>query len=125
MVHQTPTEPWHLDKKVPIALIGAIVAQTVGIVWWASGIHHRVGTIEATQIVHAARMMAIETTERAELAALRTEMQGRYDRTVEGQRALSEQIVEQRADVKAIRAALERLERQMERVGSSPRDARH
>ena len=120
MADRTSAEAWHLDKKVPIVLIGAIVAQTVGIVWWASGIHHRVGTIEATQLVHAARMTAMETTERAEFAALRTEIQARYDRTIENQRAMSEQIVEQRADVKAIRAMLERLERQSERERTGP-----
>lgn len=124
MTDRTPAEPWHLDKKVPIALLGAIIAQTVGIVWWASGIHHRVGTIEATQVIQAARMTAIETTERAEFAALRTEIQTRYERTIENQRALSEQIVEQRADVKAIRAVLERLERQMERASNSTSDPR-
>lgn len=75
--------------------------------------------MEATQVVHTARMAAIETTERAEFAALRTEIQARYDRTVEHQRLLSEQVIEQRADVKAIRAVLERFERQMERVSSS------
>jgi len=83
------------------------------------GIHHRVGTVKATQVVHAARMVAIETTEPAEFAALRTEIQARYDRTVEHQRLLSEQVIEQRADVKAIRAVLERFERQMERVSGS------
>lgn len=123
MAERTPAEPWHLDRKVPIVLIATIVMQTAGIVWWASGIHHRVGTIEATQIVHSARMTAIETTERAEFAALRTEIQMRYDRTVESQRMLSEQIIEQRADVKAIRAALERLERQIERASVGERVA--
>jgi hypothetical protein len=88
-------EPWHLDKKVPIALIATIFAQTVAIVWWASGVDHRV------------------TAGRAELATVRTEIQTRYDRMAESQRVWSEQIIEQRADVKAIRATPERLERQI------------
>ncbi len=112
-----PAEPWHLDRKVPIALIATILAQTVAIVWWASGIHHRVASVEATQLILTARTSAIEATGRAELAALRTELQARYDRMVENQRGLSEQIIEQRADVKAIRATLERLERQIETAG--------
>ena len=29
---------WHLDKKVPIALIVAIGAQTIAGVWWAASI---------------------------------------------------------------------------------------
>lgn len=41
---------WHLDRRVPIALIFAIFAQTVGIVWWASSIEGRVQTLEARSI---------------------------------------------------------------------------
>lgn len=115
-----PSEPWHLDRKVPIALIATIMAQTIAIVWWASGIHHRVATVEATQLMLVTRTSAIEAASRAELSALRTELQTRYDRMVENQRGLSEQIIEQRADVKAIRATLERLERQIEAVGRTP-----
>lgn len=35
-------QAWHLDKRVPIALIFALLAQTGGIVWWASGLSSRV-----------------------------------------------------------------------------------
>lgn len=43
-----PTEDnkWHLDKKVPIALILAIVGQTAMGVWWASNISTRVDNLE-------------------------------------------------------------------------------
>ena len=34
-------DPWHLDKRVPLALIFAILLQTVGIVWWAASIDAR------------------------------------------------------------------------------------
>ena len=37
---------WHLDKKVPIALILAILAQTGAALWWASAIDYRVNTLE-------------------------------------------------------------------------------
>lgn len=110
-------EPWHFDKKVPIALIVTIVVQTVAVVWWASGIHHRVATVEAMQLVLASRTTSIEAASRTEVSALRVELQTRNERTLEGQRGLSEQIIEQRGDVKAIRATLERLERQIERAG--------
>lgn len=46
-------EPWHLDKRVPIALIFTIVLQTAGAVWWASQISsdvqyhsHRIDRLE-------------------------------------------------------------------------------
>jgi hypothetical protein len=37
---------WHLDKRVPIALIFTIVMQTAGLVWWASSLTERVNTLE-------------------------------------------------------------------------------
>ena len=35
-------EQWHLDKKVPISLIFAIVIQTVTITWFFADLSHRV-----------------------------------------------------------------------------------
>ncbi|MBX9596137.1 MAG: hypothetical protein K2X46_17360 [Roseomonas sp.] len=35
-------EPWHLDKRVPIALILAVAVQTAGMVWWAGQLSARV-----------------------------------------------------------------------------------
>jgi len=37
---------WHLDKRVPIALILTIFIQTVGIVWWAATVTSRVDRLE-------------------------------------------------------------------------------
>lgn len=37
---------WHLDKKVPIAVIAAIVAQTGAFIWWAGSINERVSSLE-------------------------------------------------------------------------------
>ena len=44
---------WHLDKKVPIALIVAIFAQTGGMIWWASSLNQRVSSLEQSQAVTA------------------------------------------------------------------------
>ena len=33
---------WHLDKRVPIAMILTIFIQTAGIIWWAAGIQAQV-----------------------------------------------------------------------------------
>ena len=41
------TEQWHLDKRVPIALIFAIALQTGGALWWAASIQARVGANES------------------------------------------------------------------------------
>lgn len=32
---------WHLDKKVPLALIGVLLLQTFGIGWWSSDVSAR------------------------------------------------------------------------------------
>lgn len=37
---------WHLDKRVPIALIFAIFMQTTGVIWWASSIQARMDQVE-------------------------------------------------------------------------------
>ena len=37
---------WHLDRRVPVALIVTIIMQTIGIVWWAASISARVDVLE-------------------------------------------------------------------------------
>ncbi len=39
-------EQWHLDKRVPLSIIGAIMLQTCTIVWWAAGIDARLNDHE-------------------------------------------------------------------------------
>lgn len=39
-------EPWHLDRRVPVALIVTLVIQTGAVVWWASNIDKRVEQLE-------------------------------------------------------------------------------
>jgi Tfp pilus assembly protein PilO len=38
---------WHLDKKVPISLIGTMIVQTCAIVWWVSGMNSDVASMKA------------------------------------------------------------------------------
>jgi hypothetical protein len=42
MTTPTPSEHWHLDRRVPVAIIGALIIQTSAIIWWASSINERV-----------------------------------------------------------------------------------
>ena len=37
---------WHLDKRVPIALILTIAMQTIGLVWYVSKLDSRVEALE-------------------------------------------------------------------------------
>jgi hypothetical protein len=55
---------WHLDKKVPIALILTLAFQTAAIVWWAASISARVDTLEQRTIAaapQAERIVRLET----------------------------------------------------------------
>ncbi|WP_243546200.1 hypothetical protein [Pseudodesulfovibrio tunisiensis] len=36
------SSPWTLDKKIPLALVFAILMQTVAAIWWASGLQGQV-----------------------------------------------------------------------------------
>lgn len=54
---------WHLDRKVPIALIVTIVLQTVGIIWFAANLFYRVDALEKHQIAsspQAERLTRVE-----------------------------------------------------------------
>ena len=42
---------WHLDKRIPIALIGAILAQAAGFGYWAASISARVDSTERRVVV--------------------------------------------------------------------------
>lgn len=39
-------EGWHLDKRVPLALIVAIALQTAGALWWAAASTERLSQLE-------------------------------------------------------------------------------
>ena len=41
-----PKEPWHLDRRVPIALIVTIIVQTAALGWWAATLTGRVDVLE-------------------------------------------------------------------------------
>lgn len=48
---------WHLDKRIPITLIVAIVIQTLGAFWWAA-------TVDATIESIGKRVSSLEMTNR-------------------------------------------------------------
>lgn len=39
-------EQWHLDKRVPIALILTIFLQSMAAIWWASSVNERIDQVE-------------------------------------------------------------------------------
>ncbi len=44
-----PKESWHLDKRVPVALILTLLAYGGVALWWASGVEQRVVSLEVQQ----------------------------------------------------------------------------
>jgi len=55
---------WHLDKKVPLALIMTIIGQTVVAAWGASNLWTRVGELERQMQIAAPqfeRIIRLET----------------------------------------------------------------
>lgn len=65
---------WHLDKKVPIAIILTIMAQTFGLGWYASSISSRVTALEQASPTALAEFSKLETArEAANLSIARIE----------------------------------------------------
>lgn len=47
----TQDRRWHLDRRVPMATIFAILLQTAGVIWWGSSLNERVNQLEAKAVV--------------------------------------------------------------------------
>lgn len=65
---------WHLDRRVPLALIVTIVLQTAGAFWWAATITTRVAALEEAQqrrIDDHDRITRLEANQTHMLEALR------------------------------------------------------
>jgi hypothetical protein len=61
---ETDDRQWHLDKKVPLALIMTIIGQTVVAAWGASNLWTRVGELERQMQIAAPqfeRIIRVET----------------------------------------------------------------
>jgi hypothetical protein len=61
---ETDDRQWHLDKKVPLALIMTIIGQTVVAAWGASNLWTRVGELERQMQIAAPqfeRIIRLET----------------------------------------------------------------
>lgn len=91
---------WHLDKRVPIALIVALAIQTGGAIWWASSINQRVVSNEAS-------IVGLKSSRDA-------------DRIVASRQAVQLGRIEEQ--IAAMRSDLGRLIGVLENIQYSPRD---
>lgn len=66
-VSEPKAEPWHVERKVPIAIIVALavqlVAQLVGAAWWASGTSARLDVVEKQLAASAPQAVSIAKLE--------------------------------------------------------------
>jgi hypothetical protein len=53
-----PDEGWRIDRRLPVALVGAILLQTAMAVWWASDIDGRVSSLEEQRVAALAERSA-------------------------------------------------------------------
>ena len=86
---------WHLDRRVPIALIVAIIIQTVGAVWWAASLSSRVDTLEEGfrgLRPHQGRIVRLEEKQNAvyqrldRIEAIQRRIEAKIDRLLIGNR---------------------------------------
>lgn len=68
-MNDTPSG-WHLDQKVPITIAVSIALQTATIIWWASGVEHRLQNAEIAQSEQKAIINTIQTERQAGLQRL-------------------------------------------------------
>ncbi len=64
------TEHWHLDKRVPVAIIFAIVVQTAGALWWAASMTERMGQIERRMEAASVRSQNVDNLVAAQAAQI-------------------------------------------------------
>lgn len=78
-------EHWHLDKRVPLALILTIFIQTATVVWWASGVNARVAQLEdkAMRAESAATDIAALKVQIQALDARTARIEDKVDRLIE------------------------------------------
>lgn len=62
---------WHLDKKVPLALIVTIITQTALAVWFIAGLSQRVTQLEVA--------LSASTDQPARIVRVETQMEGVRD----------------------------------------------
>ncbi len=63
---------WHLDKRVPLALIFAIVVQTATAVWFIGSLEHRVNSAIADNLRQDSRIGTMESTTNAQAVSTAT-----------------------------------------------------
>jgi acyl transferase domain-containing protein len=76
-------EQWHLDKRVPVALIATLLGQMVVAIWWAASINQRVEAIERNVSAAAVRSQSVDvvlSSQSTQIAVLVERIEAQNDR---------------------------------------------
>lgn len=76
---------WHLDKRVPVAIIFSLILQSAAIVWWASGVTSRLETVERAQgiiVENQKNIIALQSDQRSTATSL-VRIETKLDRLIE------------------------------------------
>lgn len=76
---------WHLDKRVPIALIVTIFLQSMAAVWWAASMQARMDGLESMMLAQAStesRLVRVEQMTTMQARSLER-IENKLDRVIE------------------------------------------
>jgi cell division protein FtsB len=84
-------EQWHLSKSVPISIIGAVVVQTITIVWFIANLNANVQTNTRDLVRHETRIETLEASVQAQAVSM-----ARMDENIQAIRDMVEQLTKER-----------------------------
>ena len=84
-------EQWHLSKSVPISIIGAVVVQTVTIVWFIANLNANVETNTRDLVRHETRIQTLEASVQSQAVSV-----ARMDENIQAIRDMVEQLTKER-----------------------------
>ena len=84
-------EQWHLSKSVPISIIGAVVVQTVTIVWFIANLNANVAMNTRDIVRHETRIETLEASVQSQAVSM-----ARMDENIQAIRYMVEQLTKER-----------------------------
>ena len=84
-------EQWHLSKSVPISIIGAVIVQTVTIVWFIANLNANVETNTRDLSRHETRIQTLEASVQSQAVSM-----ARMDENIQAIRDMVEQLTKER-----------------------------
>ena len=85
------SEQWHLSKSVPISIIGAVVVQTVTIVWFIANLNANVQINTRYLVRHETRIETLEASVQSQAVSM-----ARMDENIQAIRDMVEQLTRDR-----------------------------